>query len=698
MVNRLGRPARGLRNDAPAAPVAVRLQGSPPNTQAVGARIRLLGGAIPLQVREVTAGGLYLSHSDYLASFAAGTSQRMQLVIDWRDGRETRLDDVRPNRLYEISDSTARAHPAGRETLPPLPLFADATAELRGHDHTEDSFDDWDRQYLLPDGLSELGPGLAWFDLDRDGYEDLLVGTGQGGRVAVFHNEHGKLVPAPAQGPAAPLDFTTLLGMSDGRTSRVLAGVSTWEARDPAKLMAQPAVIGWQAQGTSLAEPAEPLVPSHESAVGPLALGDYDGDGSLDLFVGGRALPLRYPEPASSGLFRNVAGRFVLDTANSALLNGIGMVSAALFADVDGDGWDDLLLAREWGSIVLFLNRQGHFVRAPDSWGFSRLTSRWNGLAAGDLDGDGRLDLIATSWGENLAANADSARPLLLYYGPFGAVGEEEMLLAREDPRLGGPGPLNRWERVRKAVPALAERITSFAAYADAGVDKLLGPFRGQVHRLEAASLASVAFLNRGDHFEAVPLPPEAQLAPAFYAGVADFDGDGNEDVFLAQNFSYTTVGVQRYDSGRGLLLLGDGKGGLAPVPGARSGLAIYGDQRGAAYADFDGDGRLDLAVSQNGAATRLFRNQGAKPGVRVRLQGAAGNPDGVGAQLRVVYGNRMGPVREIAAGSGYWSQNGAVQVFGLAATPTAIWVRWPGGQVTTTPVPPGAREITVRR
>lgn len=699
IVNRLGAPALVLRNDSPAPRVAVRLRGASPNTRAVGAQIRLLAGAIPVQVREVTAGGLYLSHSDYLASFAAGTSEHMRLVIDWRDGRETRLDDVRPNRLYEVSDSTAQTHVVSSpDSLNPLPLFADATDQLHGHAHTEDSFDDWDRQFLLPDGLSELGPGVAWFDLDRDGFEDLLVGTGQGGHVAVFRNDHGTLIAEPARGPPAPLDFTTLLGISDGKTSRVLAGVSTWEARDPAKMMAQPAVIGWQATGTTLAEQVEPLIPSHDAAVGPLALGDYDGDGSLDLFVGGRALPQRYPEPASSGLFRNVADRFVLDTANSALLNGIGMVSAALFADVNGDGRPDLLLAREWGSIELLLNQGGHFVRAPDSWGLSRLTSRWNGLAAGDLDSDGRLDLIATSWGENLAANADSTRPLLLYYGPFGAVGEEEMLLARDDKRLGGPGPLNRWERVRTALPAVAERITSFAAYADAGVDRLLGPFGSQVHRLEARSFTSMALMNRGEHFEAVPLPREAQFAPAFYAGVADFDGDGNEDVFLAQNFSYTTVGIQRYDTGRGLLLLGDGKGGLRPVQGARSGLEVYGDQRGAAYADFDGDGRLDLAVSQNGAATRLFKNQGAKPGLRVRLQGPPGNPDGVGAQLRIVYGNRMGPVREIAAGSGYWSQNGAVQVFGLSATPTAVWVRWPGGRVTTTPIPPGSRELTVAR
>ncbi|HXD49755.1 MAG TPA: CRTAC1 family protein, partial [Gemmatimonadaceae bacterium] len=138
--------------------------------------------------------------------------------------------------------------------------------------------------------------------------------------------------------------------------------------------------------------------------------------------------------------------------------------------------------------------------------------------------------------------------------------------------------------------------------------------------------------------------------------------------------------------------------GHLRPMSGARSGIEVYGDQRGAAFADFDGDGRTDLAVSQNGAATRLFWNRGAKPGLRVRLRGEASNPDGIGAQMRVVYGNAMGPVREVQASSGYWSQNGAVQVLGLSRTPTAVWVRWPGGAVTRTAVPSGARELTITR
>ena len=122
----------------------------------------------------------------------------------------------------------------------------------------------------------------------------------------------------------------------------------------------------------------------------------------------------------------------------------------------------------------------------------------------------------------------------------------------------------------------------------------------------------------------------------------------------------------------------------------------MYGDQRGAAFADYDADGRLDLAISQNGEATRLYHNRGALPGLRVRTAGPASNPDGIGVQLRVVYGERMGPVREVQAGAGYWSQNGASQVMGLSGLPTAVWARWPTGTVTKVAVPAGAHAVTV--
>jgi hypothetical protein len=283
-----------------------------------------------------------------------------------------------------------------------------------------------------------------------------------------------------------------------------------------------------------------------------------------------------------------------------------------------------------------------------------------------------------------------------MFSGPFGSKGEEEMLVARGDSRVGGLAPLNSYPRARIVLNDLPSRIGTFAKYADATVDQVLGPDKARATQSSIVTLDHMVFFNRGDHFDARALPPEAQMAPAFYAGVADFDGDGAEDVFLSENFSATAVGIPRFDGGRGLLLAGDGKGGLTPVPGNRSGILVYGDQRGAAYSDYDGDGRFDLVISQNGAATRLLHNRGAKPGLRVRLRGSPSNPDAIGAQVRLVYGERMGPVREIQAGSGYWSENGAVQVFGMSTTPTAVWVRWPSGGESRVPVTQGIREVVV--
>jgi hypothetical protein len=151
-----------------------------------------------------------------------------------------------------------------------------------------------------------------------------------------------------------------------------------------------------------------------------------------------------------------------------------------------------------------------------------------------------------------------------------------------------------------------------------------------------------------------------------------------------------------RQDAGRGLWLRGTGGGKLEAVPGQKSGILVYGEQRGAALCDFDGDGRVDLAVSQNGAETKLYQNVLGKPGLRVRLAGPPGNPDGVGATLRLVFGGRLGAAREIHGGSGYWSQDSVVQVMGCPEAPTQIWIRWPGGKTTTSAIPVGAKEIAV--
>src|SRR5262249_43002683 len=139
---------------------------------------------------------------------------------------------------------------------------------------------------------------------------------------------------------------------------------------------------------------------------------------------------------------------------------------------------------------------------------------------------------------------------------------------------------------------------------------------------------------------------------------------------------------ISRDDSGRGLWLRGNGDGTFTALDGSITGIKAYGEQRSAALADFNHDGRVDLCVSQNNSETKLYLNKTGRRGLRVSLHGAAGNPEVIGAQMRVYYGEgHLGPCRTITSGSGYWSGNAATQVLGCAQTPSALWIRWPGGR-----------------
>lgn len=685
LMNAFEGPPLVYRNDGNRPRVAVRLKGATPNTAGIGAEILVRGG--PSEQRQMMlAGGTYLSHCQNQRTFAAGEGP-IEIEVRWPSGRRSLIRDIRAGHLYEI-DETAAGKPAGDPPTPPSPpspWFADVSARL-DHRHAEPVFDDYATQPLLPQRYSQLGPGAAWLDLNGDHHEDLIIGSARGNPPSVLLGDgKGGFTKLPVTGTAPPDDLGALVGsLRDDGTAFLFAGCAGLESGGTLR---NPSVLRWVWSPSGLSP--EPPLPAIPASVGPLALGDVDGDGDLDLFVGARLRIRRWPEPGGSMFFRNDRGTWTAE--QDGIWSAMGPVADAVMADVHGDPHPELIVATELGPIEIFSRVREGWVRLTPQLGLATLTGWWNSVAVGDFDSDGRLDLAAGNRGRNTKAEIWGGGRIDIRWGETDGSGAVAIVeVAAQGNRQH---PLRDRRQLSVQFQDLAARIPSHATFASADVQDIVGRTPSTFRRVVADHLDSMVLLNRGDRFEPHPLPREAQWAPVFGIGVSDFDGDGFLDLALAQNLFAIHPDDSRLDAGLGLVLKGDGKGGFTPLAATQSGIRLNGEQRAASVADYDEDGRMDLVITQNGAGTALFHNESPRRGLRVRLKGPPGNPMGLGAVIRSSRSGNTGPLLTLTAGGGYWSQPGRIQVVG-GDHPDTVEVRWPDGRVTRQTVAAEEREV----
>ena len=281
------------------------------------------------------------------------------------------------------------------------------------------------------------------------------------------------------------------------------------------------------------------------------------------------------------------------------------MVTGAVWADLDGVGQADLIVATEWGPIRVYHNDHGTLREQTSELGLGGTVGLWQSLAAADLDDDGRIDLVAGNWGLNSTWQIwGDGHPSVVWSdeGSDGTVAVVEAITLQ--------GKLYPWrDRTTLAAvfPDLPVRYPTHAAFAKATVDEILGKAAKSARTIRAETLSTTVFMNRGNRFEARPLPSPAQWSPATAIAVGDINDDGHPDIFLAQNWFATRPEDDRLDAGTGLWLIGDGHGTFRALSERESGVQVRGEQRGAAWGDVTGDGQPDLVVTQNGSATRLF-------------------------------------------------------------------------------------------
>lgn len=676
VVNTFNGPALVYRNESTAPRVLVRLKGKAPNTQGIGAKIVLRGGPTE-QAQEVISGGRYASGDDPVRVFAAGEAKHLTIEVTWRNGAKSRLEGALPNRIYEIDERGA----VQSKSVQPAPvdsLFADVSVALK-HLHHEVEFNDFELQPGLAQKLSRPGPGITWFDVDGNGWEDLLIGSGRGGKLELYLNADGRFQKSET-GVAARDDLTAVAARRNSRDAvELIIGASNFETGRSNQISL------YEVLGTNFTLTGTLPV---KAAIGALAL--TEGGGNLLLFAGGKFLPGKYPKAVPSHLFKYQEGNWVESSVEGQKPGIVGSVSGAAWADLDDDESPELLIACDWGPLKIYQFKEGSLRDRSKEWGVAEWIGRWQSIATGDFDGDGKIDFVAGNWGTNSLYNQAADGQVDLYFGEFTHDQRVEMIEAYVT-SSGKVAPWRDMVAFRDSLPWLPTSFSTHLAYSEASVSEILGAKMAKASVIRTKTLATTVFLNRGGRFEAKALPREAQYAPAFGIAVADFNLDGFQDLVLAQNFFGTRETDGPLDAGRGLLVRGNSRGEFETVAGATSGIVAYGEQRGCAVADFNHDGRADIVLGQNGSETKLFANRMKERGIRVRLIGSGQNPSAFGAVMRLDGKTAICQ----SAGAGYLSQDGSVKV--IPASTRTVEVTWPNGGKNSFTIPAGSESVELR-
>jgi hypothetical protein len=693
-----------LRNDCTAGHrIEFDLRGTRSNRFGIGATVRL-ESRLGVQTGQLVLARGYMSVSEPMLHFGLGEDTTIdRLTVTWPGGLVQTFQDLSADQRYTIVEPAG----PGPSSAPP-PESAGAFIEV-SHDtglaltSPEEPVEETALQPLLPRRLNRRGPAVAV--TEEQGRTLVAIGGTTVSPARILVSTGGGFAPLDTARllPIGPVDDGPLLFLDangDGYADLLVTrGGNSLPEGVPEY---QPKLDLADGQGGFHAAPANAL-PELTTSVGAVAAGDFDHSGRLGVFLGGRVSTGQYPTAPRSALWANRGGRFedVTDTLAPALRQA-GMVTAALWSDVDLDGWADLLLTLEWGGVKYFHNDHGHgFEDWSKQAGFSAAgTGWWTSLAAADFNGDNRPDYVVGNTGLNTQYQASVKEPALLFAGDFKGEGFDQLIEGYYE-----NGILYPWRSRRDlgaVLPSILKRYPRIDDYARASLADVVGPEKlAAAQRFAATELHSGVFLSQPDGgFLFEPLPRIAQISPLQGLAAKDFDGDGRADLYAVQNSYAPIPAVGHDDGGLSQLLRGDGRGHFIPVPPAESNLVVPGDAKALAILDLNRDGWPDFLISRNNSSTLAFRNQRV-PGrnmLCVRLHGPAGNPDAIGARLTLELRDGSAQTCETYAGSGYYSQSIAAAFFGFLDSnpPVRLQIRWPSGATSHLAVPAHSSRIDV--
>ncbi len=646
----------------------LRFKGDKNNINGLGAYAEIHYNKGQLQVYENNPCRGYLSWTGNTAHFGLGDVSTVDsVIVVWPGGKKQLLRDVAANQRLEVTMEAADlTHAFDGFNANANRTFTDVTdATGIRYRHQEMDYIDFNVQRLLPHKLSQYGPALASGDLDGNGLDDMVIGgTGDYPATILLQQVKGnfsetKLPLLTGADARRPENMGILLFDADNDKDLDLYIANGSNEFVPDSKNFQDRLYTNDGKGKFVFE--SDAIPINYTSKSCVKASDFDNDGDLDLFVGGRLVPGQYPLPASSVIYRNDSKpglvKFTDITSETApRLRNIGMICDALWTDYDNDGWDDLMLAGEWMPLTILKNNKGKLEDMTALTGIQKQTGWWNSIAAGDFDNDGDIDYIAGNLGTNSFYKASDQHPVSIYVKDFDKNKSIDAVPVVYLPAENGKlreFPAHSRDEVVEQLPALKKRFLTYKTFGQAGIHELFEEeeLKG-VLVLKANNFKSSYIENLSDgKFKISPLPDAAQLAPVYGMVVDDFDQDGNLDVALCGNDFGTETSNGRYDALNGLLLSGNGKGNFTPQTIRQSGLFLPGDAK-AMVKLIGHDSSYLMAASQNRDVLKVFKSRvPAKP---VRL----GADDKF---VLITFSDGRTRKEEIAYGSSFLSQSSRV-------------------------------------
>jgi len=608
VINNIDGAAFMYENKATGNFLKIAFKGSVNNQFGIGAKAKIYQkDKIQIAENFVTRG--YLSSVETGLFFGLGKDTEIEKVeVTWPNGKVNIFNYVAANKTLVADYSKAIESEVQKHTN--KTLLSSFNPKDIGIDflHTENDFDDFTEQILLPHKLSQNGPFTAIQDVNNDGLEDLFVGgaAGQSG-VLYLQQNNGHFLKSLSQPwllDKASEDMGSLFLDVDGDNDLdlyVASGGS--EFKIGSSQLKDRLYIN---DGYGNFKKNVHALPSIAQSTQTIKTSDIDKDGDLDIFVGTRMIPGKYIFPATSYLLINDNGVFKEAASNIATdLKNIGMVTDAIFTDIDQDNDEDLMIVGEWMEIKILTNNNGVFKDDSQKYGLENSRGIWWSITASDLDNDGDEDYIIGNLGKNNKFKASKEHPFKVYANDFDNNGTNDVVFAKF--YKGNYVPMRGRECTSQQMPFIADKFGDYHSFASSTLIEILPEEKVEDAVIyEISSFDSMILINENGKLVAKSLPNEAQIAPIKSVLVTDVNKDGHKDIVTVGNHYGVEVETVRYDAGYGAVLLGNGKNDFSFMPVGQSGFYVPNDSRD--VKQFNLKGNKVIIVTNNNSSLSAFK------------------------------------------------------------------------------------------